>query len=94
MLCGSHSLQIESEVGQCRPLATIYSSAYGVVCNEAVDGLVSPLSTSALHYNNSGLSNIHLYVLYGPTIEIVPNQQKDCLLTIIIAEMPAHIITA
>jgi prominin 1 len=29
----------EMEVGQCRPVVTIYSSAYSVICNEAVDGL-------------------------------------------------------
>ena len=32
--------QIETDVGQCRPLTTIYLNAYDVVCNEAVDGLV------------------------------------------------------
>jgi prominin 1 len=30
---------IETDVGQCRPLTTIYLNAYDVVCNEAVDGL-------------------------------------------------------
>ena len=38
--CVSGCLQIEMNVGQCRPLATIYSDAYEVACLEAVDGLV------------------------------------------------------
>lgn len=36
-------LQIETEVGNCRPLSTIYSEIYDFACQEAVDGLVRML---------------------------------------------------
>lgn len=38
-------LQIETEVGNCRPLSTIYSEIYDFACQEAVDGLVRMLQS-------------------------------------------------
>lgn len=45
--CTCMYLQIETEIGNCRPLSTIYSEIYDFACQEAVDGLVR--MQSAIH---------------------------------------------